>query len=428
MAGQTVLALQNGKWVSKKVAYSGAGGPAPQTAYPYAVFVKLSNGSSIIATADHPFILANKSVKRADRLVPTDQLMSDSLKPLKIVSLKAGSYKGYLVNIMTNAPKKKSIEGHVISTNGVLSGDFYVQNYLTPQDKKRKLLQVGTNAYNKKYAAFFNQGAPPFNIMRMKIANTLKTTKIGTYSLKKSTINKMLKAMKKRKAPIKFSDGTVFTPYRKMQIPNGAHPFLPPGQDIPKRSFLKSLNSSVPYEIARYLVHHFERFYPKIKFVIDWPNDVANAYAWIQNGQRYVSITGGLLRHKHIGIEGASLVLAHEVGHHYGGLPRYTQQGSTWASCEGQSDYWGALIGMRQVWWGPEALKKTKTGAKQLYNFFAFGLVAGNLIKKPVKKPSSSLCSHPPAQCRLDTYLAAVRMDKKPSCAGPTVDLKPASK
>ena len=114
--------------------------------------------------------------------------------------------------------------------------------------------------------------------------------------------------------------------------------------------------------------------------------------------------------------EGLGLVLAHEIGHHYGGPPLYPNNG---LSCEGQADWWGANIGMREVWWGEEYIRQTLAAADQLYDFFSNGLIMTiSEQEEATLFTTSGNCSHPPAACRRDTYIAATRAQPKPACAG----------
>jgi len=371
-----VMVLSNGKWKAKTVTYSGAGGPEPERPYPYAVYIEVSNGSSIITTSDHAFLLSNKKLKRADRLTPHDILLDPRLGELTIKKLRVGSYMGRLANISTDAPRGGDYEGHIISTNNILSGDFYAQNNLVPQIWLKEP-QIGTTEYRNKYQ---NSDA------------------IDGESLDEK---------------IDFGDGKYFEPYKNAIIPSNAVSYLPPQNEEPIRELLAPLDSSVPYEIAEYIVWQYKRFYPDIKFEIHWTDERVNAYAWIQNGNRHVALLGGLIRHTYVKKEAVGLVLAHEMGHHYGGEPKYPN--NPWASCEGQSDYWGALVAERVVWWGPESLRQIKEGGKQLFDLFSGGLASGNLLASPTANKVA--CSHPPAYCRLQTYQAAARMDEKPTCA-----------
>lgn len=97
-----------------------------------------------------------------------------------------------------------------------------------------------------------------------------------------------------------------------------------------------------------------------------WENADVNAYATpllprrdpniapelpqVQGPVRAIAMFGGLARHPLMTAEGLLMVACHEVGHHLGGAPVYTQDGkATWASAEGQADYFAAAKCMRKV-------------------------------------------------------------------------------
>jgi len=383
--GERVLSLQkNGDWKDSPIVFSD-GTTMPEQPYPYAIYVTLEgNAGALITTAEHLFLTPGNVLKRADRLTPNDRLLDKQLKPLAIKAVVSGSYHGPIHNIAATSWNEGSDDmwGHLIHTAGVISGDYYAELHLK-SDELLKSPQLGTREYT---AAFGEQ-----------------------------------KGRESLKDVIDFGDGQKFVPAKPFVRPENRVSYLPEGQDIAKEGWLRPLNDTVPYEMAVYLVRHFETYYPEIVFHIEWSDDTVNAYAWREGGKEHVAILGGLLRHQAIGVEGAGLVLAHEIGHHRGGEPRYPAP-NDWASCEGQSDYWGALVAMRKVWWGPYALEQTKKGADQLYNLFSNGLSIGNLIADPPEVASA--CSHPPALCRFNTYLAAMRADEKPACAGVTVSPK----
>lgn len=380
--GESVLALQqDGSWKPAQVVFSD-GTTEPKKPLPYAIYITLSNGTSLVTTADHAFLLADKqTLKRADRLQPTDQLLdAEKMAALSIRAIYSGSYHGPLHNVAVSGWNEADTQwGHLINTRGVVSGDYFAQLYLV-RDEKQTDPQVGSDAYVAKFASF--------------------------------------KATQAQTKEVKMSKNSKFVPHRRMTIPRNAIPFLEPGQDVAAAGALHPLDYTLPYEMAEYLTKHYQRFYPQVVFHVEWNDDRVNAFAWMQGGTRHVALMGGLIRHRAIKEEGAGLVLAHEIGHHFGGKPRYPS-GNTWASCEGQSDYWGASVAQRNVWWGSDALLKTKNGADQLYNLFANGLLMGNLIEQSKKGPAAlGICSHPPAYCRFDTYIAANRLDAKPACAG----------
>lgn len=378
--GDTVLtANSDKKWIPVPVAFSdGTSGNAEPL--PYAVFLRTELGVSLIVTPDHPFLIAGEGLKRADRLTLEDRLVTEDWKPVRLTALGYGEYSGGIHNISTTtgAPGE-DLWGHLLVTAGVISGDYYAQLYLVDKAADGHPL-MGSAQYIAEH---------------------------GELDLSFSTIVGSAKDTRSR-----FS----FTPYKRFTPPPGAVPLLPDHKTTAAPGMLRELDDTIPLEIAKYLVHNFRRFYPNVEYHIEWLDNTVNAYAWRQGGRRHVALLGGLIRHREIKVEGLGLVLAHELGHHYGGAPTYPSNG---LSCEGQSDYWAALIGMREVWWGEEYLRQTIAGAEQLYRLFAFGVVSSltpEEEKEQIKTAGS--CSHPPAACRRETYLAAVRAEPKPTCAG----------
>ena len=76
-----------------------------------------------------------------------------------------------------------------------------------------------------------------------------------------------------------------------------------------------------------------------------WKDATVNASAQ-QSGNRYIlNMYGGLARHETITMDGMALVACHELGHHLGGAPKV----SSWASNEGQSDYYANMKCLKQV-------------------------------------------------------------------------------
>lgn len=402
--GDSVLALgKDKKWATSKVVFSD-GTKMPQRPLPYAIYLTVSNGASFVTTPDHTFLLPSDRLKRADRLAIGDELVdAKSLMPVKVTNVLSGEYLGPMHNIAATSWNDNDEQwGHLINTQGVVSGDYWTQLFLAESAKQTEP-QIGSAAY----------------LSSQKLAGTV---------------------IKRAPQMIQLGKDAKFTPHRPLAIPPDAIPFLPPGQDKAQPGALHPLDYTLPYEMAEYLTNLYRHFFPDITFQVSWTDDRVNAYAWMQGGRRYVAILGGLLRHRAIQQEGAGLVLAHEVGHHRGGAPRYPS-GNTWASCEGQSDYWAATVGERVVWWGAAGIEQTKKGAQQLHDLFANGLMM-NLLAAPQEsdmtapgataipplgsRPVEALgaCSHPPADCRLQTYLAGAALNPKPACAGDPPSVK----
>ncbi len=191
-----------------------------------------------------------------------------------------------------------------------------------------------------------------------------------------------------------------------------------------------------------------------------WTDGTVNANA-SQNGKTWnVNMYGGLARHQTVTEDGMSLVVCHEIGHHIGGAPRKGGGGwwnrvgaASWASNEGQSDYFATLKCLRKAFLNEDNVAiarrmnpprevidacsrvtqnqiqdtaiciRTSMAGKSVANLFSA------LSRTPETKfntPDQAVVgktddNHPKAQCRLDTYFqgslcdAALNEDVSPT-------------
>jgi hypothetical protein len=167
-----------------------------------------------------------------------------------------------------------------------------------------------------------------------------------------------------------------------------------------------------------------------------WDDATVNAYAQRSGTTWKVSMFGGLARHETITSDGMALVVCHELGHHLGGAPKKASYwASSWASNEGQADYFATLKCLRRAWLSednaaavsamevPQALTNGCTAqwsTKADRDICIRGGMAGDSVAKlfaalrtqaPAKfeTPDSAVVAetddnHPAHQCRLDTY------------------------
>jgi hypothetical protein len=111
------------------------------------------------------------------------------------------------------------------------------------------------------------------------------------------------------------------------------------------------------------LFKKFNEAFPEVSYELLWESPTVNAQAWRLGSARFVRVYGGLVRHPAITKYGLALMLAHETGHHLGGLPR--DPAMPWMTWQGQADYWAASVAMPKVW-GPRARAVTLRGAREI--------------------------------------------------------------
>jgi hypothetical protein len=222
---------------------------------------------------------------------------------------------------------------------------------------------------------------------------------------------------------------------------NGKDGFLPENDlYIPASKFATYTITEDAFDKANAkMLAVYQPFFKKqgrtLKIIADWADGTVNAYANQAAGNvSEVHMFGGLARHPKVTADGYMLVICHETGHHLGGAPR---KGSSWASNEGQADYFATLKCAREVWKDEDSAavvaamevpaivtercqkgfntneeiavcKRAAMGGKSLADLL------GDLGKSgdtDFSKPDPTVVTrmddnHPDAQCRLDTYFA----------------------
>ena len=179
-------------------------------------------------------------------------------------------------------------------------------------------------------------------------------------------------------------------------------------------------------------------------FTRKWDDGTVNAYAKRIGKTWNVTMFGGLARYAKMTSDAYTYVVCHELGHHLGGAPKY--KANAWASIEGQSDYFGGLKCMKRLWASDDnvaimnqravdpivaaACEKSYANSNDVAickRLSEAGKVLGGVLAELGKEKAISFStpstvvvasmmeSHPPAQCRLDTYFAAALCDKNPS-------------
>ncbi|MCX6357462.1 MAG: hypothetical protein NT045_06265 [Candidatus Aureabacteria bacterium] len=129
-----VQGAQGPEWKAKKVIYSY--GTGPDTTEP--TMVRLAFGAAesqaeIAVTDRHLFLVIDGAtgkiiLKRANRLVPgADMLMNPEGKPVPLRSISFRTSRGGTHHVATSTNLDDTWDGHLIITNGIISGDYLLQ-------------------------------------------------------------------------------------------------------------------------------------------------------------------------------------------------------------------------------------------------------------------------------------------------------------
>ncbi|MCK5072953.1 MAG: M48 family metalloprotease [Bacteriovoracaceae bacterium] len=181
----------------------------------------------------------------------------------------------------------------------------------------------------------------------------------------------------------------------------------------------------------------------KVKFVDKWRDDKVNAYIELRFTRTVkVRVFGGLARHPLLTRDGLAGVFCHEIGHIIGGKPRHSGLLLTWASAEGQSDYFASLRCMREYFQhddnesivqrlnvDPEVERQCKDNAlckrismasKSIIDMIV-DVVEAEVVPE-FDTPDMTVVEetitgvYPSLQCRLDTFLSGALEASRPSC------------
>ena len=172
----------------------------------------------------------------------------------------------------------------------------------------------------------------------------------------------------------------------------------------------------------------------------NWDDSTVNANCARRDGTVTINMYGGMARRNEINVDAFALVLCHEIGHAYGGMP-YIRPALQIAA-EGQADYYGMQECMRRLLsripvdansLSPDELVSERCNASQDPQLCTRELIAGEHIAhlfaalKHTDVPNYTTpdktvvaqteLSYPKTlQCRIDTYYNAALQTPRPAC------------
>lgn len=339
----------------------------------------------ITVTEDHLFLSPGNNgyvLIPAGALNNNDKLIQPDGSTVAVTQVVSGTQKGGVYTIATSAPFN-SMDGHLLNSNGIISADFALQaGYISGQlDKSLLVADLDT---------------------RLHVSSEEYHQKFHSEETKKFIGN-----------PDMWPNGFSINIRNNLYIiPPDARSFMTDDQaldilnnpDAPKRPF----SNNYALSMVEYLWPLFKAFYNDgINYVMDWNNNVPNAYAFNSYGQRYILLTGGLLRQSSLDKEGLSVILSQALAY-------FNIAGDdTPVICTGVADY-ESVTYLGNVYRDSNFITTFRNGVAQIEKLWSF-------ISSKNRKGTDK-CTDPGIDCRISTYKAAAALDPIPPCANPDYD------
>ncbi|CAI1584017.1 hypothetical protein [Serratia proteamaculans] len=335
-------------------------------------------------TMSHPFMLKNGTLVAAESLVLGAELVDRHGNAVPVDELKWGTYEGEFWEFSTvDGIPDPDLKNHLVVTNGVVTGDFAVEQFVYYRDPAYK-------------------GAMP--------------AIIGSQEWIDANQFPLLEA---HQESIRKVGNGYFTPasHSKVEVPPHASSFYPKVEALllEKLAPKKPYNDALAREMCVYLLNIlFKPAYPEITFHFDWFSREANSYSWVDSldKSKHVLLQGGLARIEAFDIQAVALALAHEIGH-LEGRPDVAPSSVT---CEGEADWWGASIVLRRMWFGEDYFAQLKMAIAQIKATYAYFPLNANTLPKDAPLDSMGR-QYPSHDCRISTFETAMHGVDQPECS-----------
>jgi hypothetical protein len=370
-------------WYPAKVVFSH--GTGPNGYEPVMIYMHYGEGQELICSVDQPFLMPNGKLKRADKLAPgADNLVLANGGTSPIHEIRLGEYEGGVHHIATGLEFKGVIDGHLLNTNGVVSGDYLLQLHQEELNKQ--------GSFVKNHNELPTIGTPEYEMKNASL-------KVGLFSAQKPEVSK-------KRAPLTFRSFAG----KEDDIPFDAQQFFSEEEDqaLDGNAEKRPITQRVGISAFQYYTKIFRAFYPDILFYLDWTNIHTNAYSFKRYGQKIVLIPGGLLRLKALGTEGLVIIMAAQVARFCGQEP-INEGGYT---CTGASDYYGIGVILREIIFSNNWTTLVNSGLKQIDSLFKI------IESVAPDDPTEANIDRPTRKCRWETMFAAAFAGQLPECAG----------
>ncbi|MBF9264061.1 hypothetical protein [Paracidovorax cattleyae] len=366
---------QNGQmqWQPSEIVLSN--GIGPKLEFDYMYYVQYMSGEfnqQMIVTVDHLFLLENGKVKPVQYLNPQDRLRRPDGTVAEVLFVLSAKYVGGVHHVSFAGFDNTTLNGHLLSANGVITSDYSVQ--------------LAYSAGQLNPALLDRPAAPPL--------------RVGTAEYAAQFENPAQRAF--LADPERWPAGLEPLPRPLINVPATARAFFTEAQARQLQAAAPSYpaNSSINMATLRWLMNTIYGSYrPKTTFLLDWENPLPNIYGWQGDGTTYVLVTGGLALIEGLQYEGLALMMAHGIAAGSGLM------------CVGPADYDAVFSVLRMNWSNALFFDVFAAGLDQVTTLFSH-------IQDSEANPDN-ICNQPSLQCRLDTYNAALSMMPLPACATP---------
>ncbi len=367
-------------WKTHKLKFSGGTPPLPknQAHYPLAVFIHFEEESSLICTPDQLFLLASGKLKAAGKLSIEDELVNQDGKAIPINSVKLAEYSGGWHHVATTLDFNGSVDGHLLCSNGVVTGDYTLQVH---QEELGDMLEDGPSIGSDEYDQLHSDNNTGFKQFQHPDVNT---DDIHTPST------------------LQHFDGEA------LFIPDDANKFVAKkqAQDIKDKATIRDFNNQTGVSSLKHIFMLCNSFYPDINYHCDWNAQDSNVYAYTLRNKQHLVVTGGFLRIEELKKEGLALAVSQAVASflqpegfkHEGLLDRI------------YCDYFGIGLVMQTIW-EENAYNMAEKGYDQIRTIF-------DLISPENKKGNPlNPQKDPDISCRETTMTYARLGGDLPACA-----------
>jgi hypothetical protein len=352
--------------------------------HPEMVYLHFGDARSMICTRDQLFLLETGKVKRGDRLVPgRDQFVAPNGDAVDLHEISLGAYQGGVHHIATQVPYNKTLQGHLLNSAGIVTGDFTLQIHadeLKDQffvEGHDQLPVVGSAAYTAAYPELTKTNVATYDAGQ--IANSAK--------------------------PLQFFAHK----HKQYDVPEAAAAYLTEEQSTDIANKLLGVTFEqfgLSTAKAKNLLRTFSGHYKGIKFLLLHGHMEVNAFAYEQHGKKFLALTQGLTRLEGMDAEGLAMILAHLINR----LSKSPPTGANGWMSVAFADY-STMPVIQEVYFGPQSGDIYSNGEKQIQDVLFKNISSANDIYD--EDPY-----HPTTATRLDALDAGGAMGFPPPGIG----------